>query len=283
MRPARHSSYAAGPHQRVARRRERRYRRRRAQAPLVVVNGLASGTDDRERVLAEVAAELPGAAVRVTASLEQLHAALDGRSRVILVGGDGSLHAALNAPLRVLPELALVPAGRANNVARAIGIPTALGPALALAAAGRARPLDALRVETAGPALWAVEGVSAGLQADARSRYRADNSGDLIQGAAVLAVALARFRPPEARITVDGVERHAGAVAQVFASNLPYFGFGFHVSPGADPRDGLLDLVAFEPRGRAAMLRELARVRRGAHLGDPGVWRLRVVAPGGRS
>jgi Diacylglycerol kinase catalytic domain len=46
---------------------------------------------------------------------------VDGR-RVVLAGGDGTLHAAAN----VAPpgsEMALIPAGRANNVARSLGIP----------------------------------------------------------------------------------------------------------------------------------------------------------------
>ena len=237
----------------------------------VVVNGHASGVGDRDRLVRDVQAVLPGAEISVTGSLEALYGALEGRRRVVLVGGDGSLHAALNAPLAELPELALVPAGRANNVARALGIPTETQPALWLAASGRAHPVDVLRVETSRRALLALEGVSAGLQADARARYRGENSGHVLRGAAVLAGALVGFQPPDARIVIDGVERHAGPLAQAFVSNLPYFGPGFRVSPQADPRDGRLDVVAFQPRGRAAMLRELARVRRGAHLADAGV------------
>lgn len=242
-----------------------------ARQAAVVVNGHASGVGDCERLVREVQAVLPGAEVSVTGSLEALYEALEGRQRVVLVGGDGSLHAALNAPLAELPELALVPAGQANNVARALGIPTELKSALRLAASDRARPLDVLRVETSGRALLALEGVSAGLQAHARSRYRGDNSGHVLRGAAVLAGALVRFHPPDARIVIDGVQRHAGPLAQAFVSNLPYFGPGFRVSPHSDPRDGHLDVVAFQPRGPAAMLRELARVRRGAHLADAGV------------
>jgi diacylglycerol kinase (ATP) len=65
----------------------------------------------------------------VTGSKDELwsvlrSAAAAGR-RVVLVGGDGTVHAAANAPLSRLPELALVPTGRANNVARALGVPTA--------------------------------------------------------------------------------------------------------------------------------------------------------------
>ena len=242
------------------------------RGPAVVVNGHASGIGDRERLAAQIERVLPGASVRITESLEDLYDVLAGRVRVVLVGGDGSLHAALNAPIGVLPELGLVPAGTANNVAHALGIPLELEAALRMAATAPVLPLDALRVDTREGTLLALEGVSAGLQADARARYHGENSGDLLRGAAALAATLARYEAPRARVRIDGAERYDGPLAQLFVSNLPYFGPGFHVSPHADPRDGRLDVVGFEPAGRFRTIRELAHVRRGAHLEDPGVW-----------
>lgn len=251
--------------------RERGVRREQT----VVVNGRASGTGDRERLLASIRAVLPGADIRVTDTLDDLYDALVSDGRVVLVGGDGSLHAALNAPVGVLPELGLVPAGTANNVARALGLPTDAETALLVAAHGRTTALDALRVDTRDGTLLALEGVSAGLQAHARARYRAENSGALVRGAAALAVTLASYEPPHAVVEVDGVRRHDGPLAQAFVSNLPYFGPGFHVSPGADAGDGMLDVTGFEPAGRGATLAQLARVRRGAHVGRPGAWTAR--------
>ena len=100
------------------------------------------------------------------------------RRRVVLVGGDGSLHAAANARFGRLPELAMIPPGRANNIARALGIPT---DASAVADAAHA-PRPPPRCPARGPpteSLYAVEAVSAGFQADARSGYDGENSGDL--------------------------------------------------------------------------------------------------------
>src|SRR5829696_1876082 len=157
---------------------------------MLVLNGRASGIADPERLADDLAAraqELGAAAqARVTASEAELWDALDeaalGGQRVALVGGDGSLHAAANAPIRALPELALIPAGRANNIARALGIPTRRQAALATAVAAVPRALDALRVTTPLTSLYAVEGVSAGFHAAARSGYEAENSADIKQG-----------------------------------------------------------------------------------------------------
>ena len=246
-----------------------------------VLNGRASGVDDPDRLaldLASRAQELGAAArARVTFSepelWEELSSAAENGERVVLVGGDGSLHAAANAPLGDLPELALIPAGRANNVARALGIPTERSSALGVAVEAGPRSLDALSVRTPDTSLYAIEGVSAGFHADARSRYDADNSADTRQGLSALIAALHEFKPYRLSAHLDREQVDAD-VAQLFLSNLPYFGFGFHVAPGADPADGLLDAVVFRARRRTGLLRLLVAAYRGRHLGRPGVRRV---------
>ncbi|HLM09682.1 MAG TPA: diacylglycerol kinase family protein [Thermoleophilaceae bacterium] len=246
------------------------------------MNGRASGIEDPQRTADELLALLEelGADVEsaVTHSEQQLwevlrFAAASGW-RVVLVGGDGSLHAAANAPLARLPELALVPAGRANNIARALGIPTNRLEALTVAANASARPVDALRVATPDRFIYALEAVSAGFQAEARADYRAENSADLRQGLRALARAIWRYRPYRASVRVDGAAIRSTSAAQLFFSNLPFFGFGFEVAPGADPTDGRLEAIVLEARGRTRLLRLLAAARRGRHIGRRGVMRM---------
>jgi diacylglycerol kinase (ATP) len=193
---------------------------------------------------------------------------------VVLVGGDGSLHEAANAPLGRLPELALVPAGRANNIARALGIPTDRAGAAAVAANAPAGRLDALRVETPERRLYALEALSAGFQAEARAGYDGANSADLRQGLRALVRAVLRFAPYRLRARLDGGELSSASAAQLFLSNLPYFGFGFEVDPGADPADGRLEAILIEARARRRLVRLLAAAYRGRHLALRGVRRI---------
>jgi membrane-associated protein len=262
-------------------RREGTQRSRSARL-ILVVNGRASGIEDPQRIADELVAVLEelgaDAESAVTYSEQQLwdvlgFAATSGW-RVVLVGGDGTLHTAANAPLARLPELALVPAGRANNIARALGIPTDKLEALAVAAEASARPFDALRVATPDRFIYAVEAVSAGFQAEARADYRAENSADLRQGLRALGRAIWRYRPYTASVRVDGEAIRSSSAAQLFFSNLPFFGFGFEVAPGADPADGRLDAIVLEARGRARLLRLLAAARHGRHIGRRGVMRV---------
>jgi diacylglycerol kinase family enzyme len=247
----------------------------------VAVNGRASGIRDPFRSADELAAVLEelGAEVEsVVTSSEQdlwdvLRFGVTFGWRIVLVGGDGTLHAAANAPLSRLPELALVPAGRANNIARALGIPTSKTGALRVAASPSSLPLDALRVATPDRFIYALEGVSAGFQAEARADYRADNSADLSQGVKALLRAIRRYRPYSASLRVDGEAVRSSAAAQLFFSNLPFFGFGFEVAPGADPTDGRFDAIMLEARGRGRLVRLLAAARKGRHIGRRGVTR----------
>lgn len=237
----------------------------------VIVNANASRIDSVRSTLRDASLALDGAGARtsgvVTRKVSELREALaDSQDRrVVLVGGDGAVHAAANAG--ATGELGLLPAGRANNIAHALGLPLSWPGAAAIAVREPARPIDVLAVETRDRRLLAVEGVSAGFQAAARSHYTAESSGALGSGVIALLRALATHRPYEVELLVDG-EALSQRTSQVFVSNLPLFGFGFRVAPGALPDDGVADLTILPPVSRGGIPAQLARVRRGAHLSD---------------
>jgi diacylglycerol kinase (ATP) len=238
---------------------------------LVVANARASSAEEPHWLLEDLASSLRAAGGRpetvVTDSEDALAEALAraGGRRVVLVGGDGSVHSAVNA-VDELPEIALVPAGRANNIARAFGIPGRIADAGQVAAVAPARPVDLLRVSSGGSCMYCVEALSAGLQADARARYHADNSGDVREGARSLAEALRRYRPYELHLEADGKAAYDGQAAQLFLSNLPYFGFGFKVDPMANPADGLLEAIVLQAESRLEAVGMLLAAYRGRHL-----------------
>jgi diacylglycerol kinase family enzyme len=257
--------------------------RRRANLVVVgrevelIVNGRASGNGGASEVVARATAALRDAGARVrahvTAHEQELADVVRGAEdrRVVLVGGDGTVHALANLDLPVMPPAALLPAGRANNIARALGIPVDWAAAAMLAVRGRPASVDALQVVTPGRTLYAVEGVSAGFHAAARHRYTGENSADLVAGVRALASELAGFRQRPIALRVDGASAFDGPAAQVFLANLPLFGFGFRVDPVADPRDGRLEAIVLEAATRRGVVRLLAAARDGRHLDRPGV------------
>jgi diacylglycerol kinase (ATP) len=246
---------------------------------LLVANGNASGLSRHPELVADSARLLRSAGARVetlvTTDLDELDLVLGGADRrVVLLGGDGSLHAAANTP-GPKPELALLPGGKANNVARSLGVPLELDAAARLAVEGRARPIDAIAARSANRRYLAVEGVSVGFHALARSRYEAKNSADTTAGIRAGLGALARFEPVTMAVAVDGSCRLL-RLAQLFVVNTPLFGPSLRVAPSADPADGLLEVVAIESAGRLSLLPLVAALRRGTHLRMEGVSSVRA-------
>jgi diacylglycerol kinase family enzyme len=250
---------------------------------VLLANANASGLARQPHALelARSAMRERGARVEIqrTASLQELEATwpeLAGR-RVVLVGGDGTLHAAANLA-GPQPELAILPAGRANNVARSLGVPLDLGAAARLAVDGKARSLDVIAAETAGATYYAVEGVSVGIHARARALYDAPNSADTWAGIRSAVAGVRGFDGMTISVSSDG-SCELLSIGQLFVANFPRYGPGLQVAPAARPDDGVLDLVTLGWTGGASLLPMLARLRRGTHLRRPGTrsWTARKV------
>lgn len=248
----------------------------------VIVNANASGGRHfpLDALLATLLDEGATVDLRRTETLEELQEIWREHEghRLVLVGGDGSVHAAANlgGPPR---EVALIPAGRANNVARSLGIPLGWREAALLAARGEARPVDLIEARSPGRRRVVVESVSVGFLAQARVRYHGRNSADLAAGLRAGAGALAHFHPFATAVSAPG-RCESLELAQVFVANLPLYEFGLHVAPEADPTDSTLDVVGFAGHSRLAVLRMLVDLHRGKHLRHEGVhlWRAPAVS-----
>ena len=211
-------------------------------------------------------------------------AVAEGLGALVAVGGDGTLHRAMQAVAGTEVALGLVPAGTGNDFATGTGVP--LHPLLAADAiadavgAGRARPLDLARVTTAaGDVRWFGAVLAAGFDAIVNERAnrmrwpRGPRRYDL-----AIMLELARLRPRRYTLDLDGVDRSFTGVL-VAIGNCPSYGGGMLICPDADPADGLLDIVVAATLGRGALMRLKPRLRRGTHITDPrvGSYRAREV------
>src|SRR5688572_16920659 len=243
---------------------------------VVAVNARASGLRDPETVLAAILAATDDAGVDVdgfiTESEDDLRDAIDAADggRLVLVGGDGSVHFAVNAAPGPV-EIGLVPMGSANNIARSLGLPRDVPRAARVAVTAPARPVDVLRVETPDRSLLGVEGVSAGLQAAARMRYESLDSGHLLEGVSAFAGALAAYEPWPLELQLDGALAYEGGAAGVFLSNFPLFAYGFKIDPLADVADGRLAAVVLEADSRHRVARLVLSAYRGTLRGQRNV------------
>jgi diacylglycerol kinase (ATP) len=255
---------------------------------LLVVNANATGVRRSPGLVSRVAFALraQGADVdlRVTESAAELAAvAADPNRRLVLLGGDGTVHSFANLPF-AHAEAALLPVGGANNIARSLGIPTDIDAAAALAVNGYARAIDAIEARAGDRTVLAVEGVSVGFHALARTRYSAVNSTDVRAAVGAGFSAIRAFHPVPVGLELDG-EAELTPLGQLFAANLPLYGPRLAVAPDADPADGLIDVVRIATRGRLDTVAALASLRRGRDpetLDRRRASRVRIVT-GGRS
>jgi diacylglycerol kinase (ATP) len=81
---------------------------------------------------------------------------------------------------------------------------------------------------------------------------------------------MARLRPRVYALELDGVD-HGFEGVLVAIGNCESYGGGMRILPGADPADGLLDVLVAATMSRLTLGRLKPRLRRGTHITDPRV------------
>jgi YegS/Rv2252/BmrU family lipid kinase len=244
----------------------------------LIVNPAAGGGRARHRARAAEQA-LAAQGVEVTSATAQgrehvgelaAQAARDGQT-VVTVGGDGIVGAAANA-LREVPGalLGIVPAGRGNDLARALDIPGDVAGACALIAQGRTREIDLGEVDGrafVGIASMGFDSVANGLANRAPAWL---GQAAYVYGALG---ALARWRCAGFEIALEpSGERLALTGYTVALASSTHYGGGMRAAPMAVLDDGLLDLVTLGEVSRGRFLYSvLPRVFTGTHVRLPQV------------
>ncbi|HWM94664.1 MAG TPA: diacylglycerol kinase family protein [Thermoanaerobaculia bacterium] len=228
--------------------------------------GLSAASFDRLRLLASRA----GAGFAVSRNAADLgqharRAAADGIERLLVAGGDGTMHHAIQGLANTSCALGVIPVGTGNDLSGTLKIPPDLDVAVQRALTGTIRRIDLIRVgET-----YSVSYLGVGFDSEAT---RFANQVKTLRGPLVYPYAvihtLATFQPPAMRIVHDeGV--FEGRVMFTNLSNLPRFGGGMRIAPQAEIDDGILDLVIVREMSRRALLAVFPKVYTGRHVGHP--------------
>lgn len=206
-------------------------------------------------------------------TLQASRAASDGHERVLVAGGDGAIHYAIQSLAGTECALGIIPVGSGNDLARALRIAPEPDVALSHALRGSSRRIDLGRI---GDRLFV--GV-VGLGIDGDVCRIVGQQPAWLPGTAAYAYAalrsLATFRPPSLIVEYDGGS-FAGPVLLAGLANSPVFGGGMRIAPTAALDDGWLDLVIVEPVPFFELLRVFPRVYHGRHLSHPAVHCARV-------
>ena len=203
-------------------------------------------------------------------------AANDGHSSIIVLGGDGTVHEAINAPLSL--PLGILPAGGGNDLARALGIPLDPFEAAHALLRARTRRIDLLRLTAPGgrTCLYAGAG-GAGL--DSEAALLANTRFRRLPGVArYVAAAIAAYleaRPLRVRLLADGASLEFPAHL-VAVANTPSYGSGILIAPGALIDDGWMDLALVAPLRWSQLLDGLLLALRSGDIRWPEMRRLRA-------
>ncbi|MCG8370488.1 MAG: YegS/Rv2252/BmrU family lipid kinase, partial [Proteobacteria bacterium] len=187
-----------------------------------------------------------------------------GARRIVVAGGDGSVHEAVNGIMRAAGDAAfgVIPTGTGNDFAKAAGIPLDWRHATALLAGRMAtgtngRSIDIGRMNDRYFANGAGIGLDARVTRIARS-YRAP-IGDLVYLLAIFRAMLEGIASPHMRIVSESANRE-GATTLVNVANGDWIGGMFNIAPNARNHDGRFDLLVVAPVSRPRILQLLPKL-----------------------
>ncbi|MGY1741185.1 MULTISPECIES: diacylglycerol/lipid kinase family protein [unclassified Blastococcus] len=247
---------------------------------LVTVNSSA-GTADDEAVEAALAELRRGADVAVveTSHADELVDAIRAHPdrRLVAIGGDGSVHAAvraLDAAGALSPDrpLGVIARGTGNDLAGSLGLPRDPAEGARVVLEGRPRPLDLVRDDAGGIVVNAVHaGVGARAGALAMHVKPALGTAAFPVGAVAAGVSTPGA---DLRVEVDGAVVSAPGwaadgetgVLMVAVCNGPTIAGGRPLAPDAEPDDGLADVVVVTATGPVARTAFGLALLRGDHL-----------------
>ena len=197
----------------------------------------------------------------------------DGCHRLIVAGGDGSVHEAVNGIVAGgrAAALGVVPTGTGNDFAKAASITLDWESATRLlgqriADGADPRSIDLGRMNDRYFANGAGIGLDAKVTKIARS-YRLP-IGDLVYLLAIFRTMLDDIATPEIRIESDGLTWD-GPLTLASVSNGPWIGGMFHIAPMAGNDDGRLELLVAAPVSRLRILKLLPLLIGGKHMQEP--------------
>ncbi|MEK6677051.1 MAG: diacylglycerol kinase family protein [Planctomycetota bacterium] len=199
---------------------------------------------------------------------------------IVACGGDGIIseiaHVLATARSSLgdqCPTMALAPAGRCNDFAKALRVPQKRDVIASLITNGVAKPIDLGWVNGRHFCTVAAFGIDAAI-----TRY-VDTTPMPLRGTPAYLVATLRvlkvFAPPT--ITIEGpFGRMERQILVASVANTPTYGGAIPIAPQADATDGQLDICLIDPVSKFRILTLLPRILLGRHSHQPEVLFLRT-------
>lgn len=194
---------------------------------------------------------------------------------LVVVGGDGTLQSVMPELVGYDIPLGIIPAGSGNDFARALGIPLNPKQALEYLLDGGIKKIDIVQTGSQ----YCVTVIGIGI--DGKVAQTVNDSGykkwfnyfRLGHFSYVLSLfqVLLQYRPNTVTLIVDGTEMTFSNVWLIAVANIPNYGGGMLICPGASCSDGVLDICIVHGISRFEFLRIFPQVFAGKHILHSGV------------
>lgn len=197
-----------------------------------------------------------------------------GVDAVIIAGGDGSIHQAIQVLAKTNVPLGIIPCGRGNALAWALGIPHKPELAADVIAEGNLKRIDLGLISAANltePHFYcgiATCGFDSEV-ADFTYRYR-NIPGGWFGYFGVALILLAKFQFKQVRVQGDDFE-FQGSVLLVATANCPSYGGGLWIAPTAQIDDGFLHVCIVRQTSKLRILLLMPTVFTGRQIFEPEV------------
>jgi diacylglycerol kinase (ATP) len=206
-------------------------------------------------------------------------AAQQGRSLVVVCGGDGTISEAANGLAGSDTALAVIPAGTANVWAKEVGIPRRPLAALEVAVHGQARRIDLGLASGSAGEEERYFLLMAGLGLDGRIAAALPLGVKRYLGATTYAVSAVReslrYRGRPVTLLFDGAPVRTRLLMMIVGNTRNYAGVT-QITRRAYADDGLLDVCVFSGLDTLDIILQTLRVIAGAHLRSASVLQRRV-------
>lgn len=162
----------------------------------------------------------------------------NGYTRVVAVGGDGTINEVARELVNKEAELAIIPQGSGNGLARHLAIPLVPQKAVEVALTHASQPIDTATIN--GAPFFCTAGV--GFDALIGNRFAESESRGFRTYATIATKEFLSYKPQKYTITVDGV-KYSRKAFLITVANASQYGNNAYIAPQADLQDGILDVV----------------------------------------
>lgn len=196
-----------------------------------------------------------------------------GTKRILVAGGDGSIHEAVNGIMRgggTDTAIGVIPTGTGNDFAKACDITLNWEHATQLladrlTANETPRKIDICQFNDR----YFVNGAGLGFDAKVTRIARSIRLpiGELVYLVAIFRTLVGGIASPRLSMSADGFSWE-GPVTLAAISNGPWIGGMFHIAPMAKNTDGILELLIAEPVTRRRIMSLIPKLMKGTHVED---------------